>query len=194
MYLIKETLGNLLDDEEAAETLAGYAIERLHLDQWTAQKSRFICVGDNGTEVAVALDRDHRLADGDLLAIDHDARTALVAAIEVNPVLVIDLTNVARLDAGQVVRTCVELGHAIGNQHWPAVVKDTRVYVPLTVDRKVMVAVMDTHAIPGISYSFEESDAVIPYLSPSEVRRLLGGTARPDHPQDHAHGHPHHAH
>ena len=31
--------------------------------------------------------------------------------------------------------TCVELGHALGNRHWPAVVKGTRVYVPLTVDR-----------------------------------------------------------
>ena len=35
-------------------------------------------------------------------------------------------------------RTCVELGHALGNQHWPALVKGNRVYVPLTVDRKVM--------------------------------------------------------
>ena len=37
-----------------------------------------------------------------------------------------------------VVRTAFELGHALGNQHWPAVVKGDRVYVPLTVDRKVM--------------------------------------------------------
>ena len=42
-------------------------------------------------------------------------------------------------------RTCVELGHALGNQHWPALVKGDRVFVPLTVDRKVMASVMNTH-------------------------------------------------
>ena len=51
-------------------------------------------------------------------------------------------------------RTCVELGHALGNQHWPALVKDTRVFVPLTVDRKVMASVMNTHRFEGIRYEF----------------------------------------
>ena len=51
-------------------------------------------------------------------------------------------------------RTCVELGHALGNQHWPALVKGDRVYVPLTVDRKVMASVMKTHRFEDIAYEF----------------------------------------
>ena len=73
------------------------------------------------------------------------------------------------------IRTCVELGHALGNQHWPAVVKGTTVYVPLTVDRKVMASVMRTHAFAGITYEFVAGTEVIPYLAPHEARRLFGG-------------------
>ena len=68
-------------------------------------------------------------------------------------------------------------------------VTTTKVYVPLTVDRKVMKSVMDTHAIPGVTYSFEEGSAVIPYLAPHEIRNLFGGTSQ----ESHAHGHDGHA-
>ena len=51
-------------------------------------------------------------------------------------------------------RTCIELGHALGNQHWPALVKGARVFVPLTVDHKVMASVMKTHRFEGIRYEF----------------------------------------
>ena len=66
-----------------------------------------------------------------------------------------------------------ELGHALGNQHWPAVVKGTRVFVPLTVDRKVMSSVMKTHALPGIRYDFMPGAEVIPYMAPHEVAPAL---------------------
>ena len=115
----------------------------------------------------MALKRNHQLIEGDILEIDNDNRRALVAAIELNPVFVIDLSEIEKLDKLQIIQTCIELGHAIGNQHWPAVIKGTKVYVPLTVDRKVMKSVMDTHAIPGVTYSFEEGSAVIPYLAPT---------------------------
>ncbi|MBL9122911.1 MAG: hypothetical protein JNG90_04715, partial [Planctomycetaceae bacterium] len=94
-------------------------------------------------------------------------------------------------------------GHALGNQHWPAVVKETAVYVPLTVDRKVMASVMKTHAFAGITYEFIAGSEVIPYLTPHEARRLFGGADATPHshlpgePSAHAHGHshpPHHHH
>jgi urease accessory protein len=78
-------------------------------------------------------------------------------------------------------RTCVELGHALGNQHWPALVKDTRVFVPLTVDHKVMASVMNTHRFEGIRYEFVPGDDIVPYLAPHESRRLFGGAEGPVH-------------
>src|SRR5258705_13522815 len=86
------------------------------------------------------------------------------------------------------VRTCVELGHALGNQHWPALVKGTRVFVPLTVDRKVMASVMKTHRFENLRYEFVPGAEIIPYLAPHESRRLFGGAEGPvhSHVYDHA--------
>ena len=81
----------------------------------------------------------------------------------------------------------MELGHAIGNQHWPAVVKGTKVYVPLTVDKKVMLSVMETHHIEDISFRFVQGTEVIPYLAPHEVRRLFGGAGHESHSHEHVH-------
>jgi urease accessory protein len=97
-----------------------------------------------------------------------------VARIDLKDVLVIDLS--ALLDGPPEVSMarCVELGHALGNQHWAAVVKGMRVYVPLTVARAVMASVMKTHSFEGVAYAFAPGAEVIPYLAPHEARRLFG--------------------
>ena len=67
--------------------------------------------------------------------------------------MIVHLDDLARLTSAIAMRTCVELGHALGNQHWPALVKGSLVYVPLTVDRKVMASVMNTHRFEGSATS-----------------------------------------
>ncbi len=86
----------------------------------------------------------------------------------------------------------MELGHAIGNQLWPAVVKGTKVYVPLTVDKKVMLSVMETHNIDNITYEFQEGKDIIPFLAPVELRRLFGGAGHNNTDLEHPHHHHHH--
>lgn len=149
MKIFSEVIGNIHADKALADKLANADIEYLDLDQWTAQKSRFIVSGDKGTQCAVALKRNTQLIEGDVLEYNPETNKAIVARIELSPVFVIDLSAVEQQDKLSIIQTCIELGHAIGNQHWPAVIKGTKVFVPLTVDRKVMQSVMDTHAIPG---------------------------------------------
>jgi urease accessory protein len=95
--------------------------------------------------------------------------------------MVVHLDELSSRDPDVALRTCVELGHAMGNQHWPALVKGSRVYVPLTVDRKVMASVMNTHRFEGIRFEFVPGGAVVPYLAPHESRRLFGGAEGPVH-------------
>ena len=146
----------------------------LLLDQAEAQKSRLRKTTTGGVEVAISLDRGTQLRDGDVLAWDEARRTAIVARVDLKDVLVIDLG--ALLDGPREVSMarCVELGHALGNQHWPAVVKGTKVYVPLTVARAVMASVMKTHSFEGVTYAFAPGADVILYLAPHEARRLFG--------------------
>lgn len=192
MNVITEIIGNA-HDPEWAERLGHTNVEYIFLDQWTAQKSRFLGKGDKGNEYPVALKRQTQVKDGDIIVFDPEAGCAAVIRLDLNPVLVIDLSRLENKAPEEIIRISVELGHAIGNQHWPAVVKETKVYVPLTVDRKVMLAVLETHHIEEISYEFEEGRGVIPYLAPHEIRRLFGGAGHESHAHVHTdhEGHPH---
>lgn len=190
MEICTRIIGNL-HAPEWKECLPELDIEYIPIDQWTAQKSRFLAIGDRGTEYPVALRRQSQVVDGDI--VFHDAAHNRVAALrlELNPVLVLDLSPLEKESAETLIRRSVELGHAIGNQHWPAVVKGSKVYVPLTVDKKVMLSVMDTHHLEGVRYEFQPGREVIPYMAPHEIRRLFGGASHESHSHSHDHGHDH---
>lgn len=184
MILIETVLGNVGDSAWEAR-LSGADIDLIEIDQWEAQKSRFRKTTTKGAEVAVSIDRHTHIRDGDVLLWDALALSALVARIELRDVMIVHLDDLTSLAPEIAMRTCVELGHAMGNQHWPALVKGSLVYVPLTVDRKVMTSVMNTHRFEGIRYEFAPGREVVPYLAPHESRLLFGGAEGPVH--SHAH-------
>lgn len=189
MKIYTSIIGNMNHSDEWRERLKDAEIDYIFLDQWTAQKSRFLGKGVSGEEYPIALARHSQIVDGDIIEFDPDTKKAAVLKIELSPVLVIDLGGLADRDPQTIIRISVELGHAIGNQHWPAVVKETKVYVPLTVDKKVMESVMETHHIEGITYEFQKGIDIIPYLAPHEIRRLFGGAGQESHVHEHDHGH-----
>lgn len=189
MKVYNEVLGNMNLSEEWAKKLENADIDYVFLDQWTAQKSRFLGKGVSGEEYPIALARHSQIVDGDVIEYDPESNKAVVLKIELSPVLVVDLSGLVENSPETIIRIAVELGHAIGNQHWPAVVKGTKVYVPLTVDKKVMMSVMETHHIDGIKYDFQKGLEVIPFLAPHEIRRLFGGAGHESHSHEHDHGH-----
>ena len=184
MIIIESVLGNVGDPEWAAR-LAAAEVDLVEIDQWEAQKSRFRTTTTKGAELAVSIGRGTYIRDGDVLLWDAHAPSAIVARIELRDVMVVHLDDLLRVAPEVAIRTCVELGHAMGNQHWPALVKGTLVYIPLTVDRKVMASVMDTHRFEGIRHEFVPGREVVPYLAPHELRRLFGGAEGPVHSHTH---------
>ncbi|MFO0919867.1 MAG: urease accessory protein UreE [Planctomycetaceae bacterium] len=180
MILVETILGNL-DDERWRKQLDGISLDYLDVDQWQAQKNRFRQMTAQGVELALSLERNTHLRDGDVLLWEPAQERAVIARVTLQDVLVIDLTDLNLQPSAALAQTCFELGHALGNQHWPAVVKGMKVFVPLTVDRKVMASVMKTHAFSGISYAFMAGTEVIPYLAPHESRRLFGGANSTPH-------------
>jgi urease accessory protein len=168
------------------ERLGDAQVDVIRLDQAEAQKSRLRKAAQSGAELAITLDRETRLRDGDILFWDQAGRRAVVTHIDLRDVMIIDLGALAGEPPDAAMARCVELGHALGNQHWPAVVRGTRVYVPLTVARDVMQSVMKTHDFARVGYSFAPGAQVIPHLTASEARRLFGtaGGHRHDGPPE----------
>lgn len=173
MIVVETVLGNA-DDPQWKARLASARIDHLEMDQWEAQKSRFRKKTASGTEFAISLDRGSHIRDGDILQWIPEDGAAVVARIDVRDVMVIHLDELMRLDPVSAMRTCIELGHAMGNQHWPALVKGSTVYVPLVLARKVMDSVMRTHNFDNIQFEFVPGREVILYLAPHETRRLFG--------------------
>lgn len=187
MNIYTKILGNIYNDIEWKKRANSCNIETVVLDQWTAQKSRFLAVSDKGKEYPIALTRHSHINTGDVILHDTENKHMVILQVELNQVMAIDLSKLVESDSHTIIHIAVELGHALGNQHWPAIVKETKVYVPLTVDKKVMTSVMETHHFENISYEFIPGTEIIPYLAPHEIRRLFGGSSHENHSHEHHH-------
>ena len=196
MELVEQILGNIRDEPWKSRLArpdtgmeAGMDVDWLELDQRDAQKNRLRARSTQGRDLALCLDRGQTLRDGDILLWDGAARRAVAVRIHLCEVMALSLRALARRPAAELAERCVRLGHALGNQHWPAVIRDLTVYVPVSVDRAVMTAVMESHRFGDIGVSFMDGDAAAAMLSPEEQRRLFGGADMPAH--GHSHGHDH---
>lgn len=193
MTVYRNILGNA-SSEEWRSRLRGATIDYIELDQWNAQKSRLLAVGTSGKAYPIAFERGERLHDGDIIEFDSHSHKATVVKLKLGEVMVVNLAPLSLRPTEEAMATAIEVGHAIGNQHWPAVVKGKELYVPLTVDRKVMLSVMRTYNFSGVEFAFRPGREVVPYLTPSEVRLLFGGSQRAgEHLHHAAHNHPSHS-
>lgn len=190
MIIIDKTLGNL-SDPQWSERAGGVQVDYLQLEQWEAPKNRLRKASDGGTELAISLPRSQHLHNGDVLFFDEPKNTIIVARIALKEVMVIELEGLESLSPQEILRICFELGHGLGNQHWPAVIKGSTVYVPLSVDQKVMASVMKTHAFKGVSSHFAPGEEIAAKLDAREVRMLFAGADATPH---HHHGDTHHHH
>lgn len=173
---VSSVLGNMANGDWPTR-LRGARIDVLTLNAAEAQRSRLRKRTEGGTDVAIALERGVQLRDGEVLHWDPDRRTAVVARVDLGDVLVIDLSSLLNERPETLLSRSVEVGHELGNQHWPAVVKTTQVYVPLTVAGNAMEAVLEAHRLEGVSWWFARGADVLPYLTPDEARLLFAGGA-----------------
>lgn len=193
MILVEKTLGNI-KDSVWHERSHHAQVDYLALEQWEAPKSRLRKASEGGVELAISLPRSEHLHDGDVLHYDEAAKLIVVARIALKEVMVIELEGLEELAPQDILRICFELGHGLGNQHWPAVIKGSTVYVPLSVDQKVMASVMRTHAFERVKTYFAPGEEIAAKLDAKEVRMLFAGAdATPHHHHDlHKHSHEHH--
>lgn len=204
MELIEKVLGNAHDVKWQEIMATAQVIDEFELDQWDAQKNRLRKATKTGTILAVSLDRDQFLRDGDILQWNEYTRVAVIARVSLCEVMMVSLEPLALRSLDEIMETSMRLGHALGNQHWPAVVRGKHIFVPLSVARKVVESVMATHRFKDISYRFVAGEEIMDMLEPHEARRLFGGTEKPfhggghshaveydEHPHTHPHTHPH---
>ncbi|HBA9513308.1 TPA: urease accessory protein UreE [Escherichia coli] len=180
MILIERVLGNIKNDPAWQTKLKDATIDLLALDQREAQKSRCRKLSSQGVDLGISLERNVVLTDGDVLFWNDELHMAIVVQIQQRDVMVISLSGIKKYSSDELIKTCFELGHVLGNQHWKAVTKNNEVYVPLTVAPTMMDSVMKTHGFQHLPYHFAKGAEILPLLSHSEARLLLGGAEDTD--------------
>ncbi len=155
MYVVDTTLSNIHTDESAALNVQRLEkegkVERVYIPFHDAGRRRLRVTTDQGTHIGVNLP-DGALQDGDVLAGEEGSDRLVV--VEVAPSEAMALRMSEEVPIGELFAFAVQLGHMLGNQHWPITVKDDVVLTPLSIDHKVMETVVKTHGFTGIEWEF----------------------------------------
>lgn len=141
-------------------------VEELWLTPWEAQRRRLRKRTAGGRDLAIALDPAGELADGDVLYAEPDA--TVIVRRQAGEVVVFRLESAP--EPATVAINAVRLGHVLGNQHWPVRLPSAagddpacaetieaaivEIVVPLSLDRRVVEAVIRAHRLEGVTYAF----------------------------------------
>ncbi len=79
MEICTEILGNI-HEPKWRNRLSELDVEYIPLDQWTAQKSRFLAKSERGAEYPIALKRQSQVVDGDI--VFHDEAVGHIAVLD----------------------------------------------------------------------------------------------------------------
>lgn len=175
MIVIEKILGNIKREARWQQRLENASVDILSLSQWEAQKSRCRKTTRGGQDLGISLERHQTLSDGDVLLWDKTLHRAVIVEMSLRDVMIIDLRSLLDADVSTALRMGFNVGHALGNQHWKAVIKDSRIFLPLTVAAPVMESVMNTHGFQNLSWSFVKGESILPSLTQAEARLLFGG-------------------
>lgn len=175
MIIVERILGNPGTDADLAQQMQGATIDIVVLEQWEAQKSRCRKRTLAGRDIGIALDRHQLLRQNDILFFELDTNTYIQVKITLPDVMVVDLNLLSALPIRNQIEISFELGHALGNQHWKAISKENKVYVPVTISTTIMHRVMQAHHFAAAAYQFVPGDRLLDLFSNAERRLLFGG-------------------
>ncbi|HEY4481600.1 MAG TPA: hypothetical protein VI489_01980 [Candidatus Brocadiaceae bacterium] len=161
MLIINEILGNINTAKEWKklndEMSRNGQVHTITFSRLESERCRlFKRSQEFNEEMGINLKRGTVLHDGDVLYYKAGEKM-FVAKIEAEEMMVLNF--VGKVSEEAMFEAAVRLGHAIGNQHWQIKVVGKTVFIPLTIDRKVMESVIKTHNIPGVEYIFKEVDS-----------------------------------
>ncbi|OON41907.1 urease accessory protein UreE [Izhakiella australiensis] len=174
MRIVERVLGNVKKESGWEQQMQRLTPDRLVLSQWEAQKSRYRKYTEGGLELGIMLDRNLQLKDGDVLLWDAAQQLMVIVELKLPDVMVLYL-GLQQGDIPQLMTACFELGHALGNQHWKAMLKDNRVLIPLTVSRRMVESVIKSHGFDKLPCACVRGEMLQEELTQAQARLLFAG-------------------
>lgn len=146
-------IGNWISNSDLSERVGQARTEgtclEVYLRQIDSLKGRIHAKSTSGEVVGIIKGRDWSLSEGDVFETDRGQ--LLVVHLEEQKVMVLSFTGEAK---GHEI-DLVHLGHAIGNHHWPLIVRGDNIYIDLVAGIEVMESVIRSFKIPSLHIKYE---------------------------------------
>lgn len=143
-------LGNINHDPQLAQMIVAHPYEEMTLPSSDRHKGRIYSYTDSGVAVGIIKSRDRSLHSGDLFETDN-GHILLINLQEVE-LLVLDFSTV---DPDLAQAKLVQLGHVLGNHHYPMTIQDQKVFVQLVTDKIIVEKLINNLHISGLQISYQ---------------------------------------
>ena len=158
MEVAQVYLGNLNDDADWLESIAIESCLELQLNSEDRYKGRIHSHTKDGIEVGIIKNRDRPLRSGDLFRTD--SHKIIKVKLKEQELLVLDLSQLA---TNTPQAKLVQLGHVLGNNHYPVEVRDCQILVKLITDKLTVEKLINDLQIDGLRFGYKhmsEHDAI----------------------------------
>lgn len=151
MWTARHYLGNIHDQPEL-QTQQHTCLEvEIHPEE--NRKGRIYTQTRQGEAVGIIKQRSQPLQEGDVFQTDQGHWLLIFLARESVMVLRWDANHPYQL------KDFIQLGHVLGNHHYPIHVQDNCIYIKLITDPKIMETMINALNILGLTISYEEYKA-----------------------------------
>ncbi len=169
MTAIAQTyLGNSRQDaalqQRIAEAQAQQMCFEVDILPTDCPKSRIFATAQNGTPIGIIKERGWQLTEGDVFVTGQGQ--LVVVHLAAQTVMVIQLTEAVGYPEAIAL---VQLGHALGNHHYPMTVANHKIYLPLPADTAPLDAIIAQFQVPGLCIHYESvaAELNLPWPSPA---------------------------
>ena len=142
-------LGNINHNADLAHSIETKSYLELTLKPEDRQKGRIHAHTASGVEIGIIKSRDRSLESGDLF--ETDSGKILLINLQETELLLLDLSKV---DSNITLSKLVELGHTLGNHHYPLKVEGNLIHVRLNTDKLTAESLIKSLNIDGLQIRY----------------------------------------
>ena len=143
-------IGNINHDRDLKQLVATESCLEVTLQQSDRAKGRIHAHTASGIAVGIIKSRDRTIQSGDLFRTNLDK--LLLVSLEEKELLVLDLSSV---DSNLAPAKLVQLGHTLGNYHYPIMMQESKIYVQLVTDKPIVEKMINDLNIAGLQIKYQ---------------------------------------
>lgn len=148
-------LGNLGQDSNLAKLVSDEVCLEVYLQQSDRPKGRIHAHTNDDIAVGIVKSRDRLLQSGDVFKTE--SGKLLIARLKEQELLVMDLSalnpNVAPFQL-------IRLGHVLGNHHYGIAIQNSKVYVQINNEPRIIEQIIKDLNIPGLQVTYETQSSL----------------------------------